>query len=271
MDLDIRPAIDADLPSLAAVARASGLSDIEGGADARYMTFLRTHGRLLVAHDDAIAAYAASVPVGDVTMLTDLFVRPDTRSSGVGGALLAELFRGAGDRMTHSSSDPRAVALYARNGMAPLMPLLYLSGTPDRVTRSLDVLPVGSAEAAAAEASITGVDRTATYAYWVARPDSSAIVVRDGTAVVAAGVIGGENDQHGLTHLAVVSNEYAVAAVTSAVAAQRRVVQIGLPGPHPALRPLLEAGFRIADTDTFMTSGPNPYSTGLAVGSPGLC
>jgi hypothetical protein len=27
-------------------------------------------------------------------------------------------------------------------------------------------------------------------------------------------------------------------------------------GPHPALRPLLDAGFRVVDRDQFMASGP---------------
>jgi hypothetical protein len=30
-----------------------------------------------------------------------------------------------------------------------------------------------------------------------------------------------------------------------------------LPGPHPALRPLLDAGARIRDRDTFMASQPD--------------
>jgi GNAT superfamily N-acetyltransferase len=280
VDLDIRPATRSDLPALASVARASGLSDIEGGADPRYITYLIEHGRLLVAVVQAdIIGYAGSVQVGATTMLTDLFVRPDVQSGGTGAVLLASLFAGAGDRMTHSSSDPRAVALYARAGMTPMFPILYLAGDPGRLTGvrsevaehrpSAAPAATDSTEAAATELTITGDDRATTYAYWVARPNSFAFVLGDR---LGAGVIGGEGDQFGVTHLCAGPDVDPIDAVVSAVAAvPGTMAHLSLPGPHPALRTLLDAGFRITDTDTFMTSGPNPYATGLAVGSPGLC
>jgi hypothetical protein len=37
------------------------------------------------------------------------------------------------------------------------------------------------------------------------------------------------------------------------------VLRLAVPGPHPALRPLLDAGFRIADFDTFASSAQTPF------------
>ncbi len=37
------------------------------------------------------------------------------------------------------------------------------------------------------------------------------------------------------------------------------VLRIGVPGPHPALAPLLEAGFRITDTDIFVCRGSGMF------------
>jgi hypothetical protein len=181
--------------------------------------------------------------------------------------------------MTHSSSDPRAVALYARAGMTPMFPILYLAGDPGRLTGvrsevaehrpSAAPAATDPTEAAATELTITGDDRATTYAYWVARPNSFAFVLGDR---LGAGVIGGEGDQFGVTHLCAGPDVDPIDAVVSAVAAvPGTMAHLSLPGPHPALRTLLDAGFRITDTDTFMTSGPNPYATGLAIGSPGLC
>jgi GNAT superfamily N-acetyltransferase len=274
----IRPATTSDLTELAAAARASGLSDIEGGADPRYVTHLIEHGRLLVAQGpDGIAGYAGSIAAGPAVMLTDLFIRPDVRSGGIGAGLLAQLFSGVGHRMTHSSKDPRAVALYARNGMAPLMPILYLRGNPGAINwpGPWRLVEVTAGTAAAADTAITGADRLPTYEYWTARPNSRAFCLLAADTPVAAGVLGGEGDEYGLTHLAVAPDVDAAQAVCTAVAAvpggPGQPVQFGLPGPHPALPHLLAAGFHIVDTDTFMTSGPNPYTSGLAIGSAGLC
>jgi hypothetical protein len=36
-------------------------------------------------------------------------------------------------------------------------------------------------------------------------------------------------------------------------------VRLAVPGPHPALRPLLDAGMRIADFDTFVSTAREPF------------
>ena len=45
-------------------------------------------------------------------------------------------------------------------------------------------------------------------------------------------------------------------ALAGAVAAAHGRVKLAIPGPHPALQPLLEAGLRIVDADTYMATEP---------------
>src|SRR5262249_6854785 len=58
---------------------------------------------------------------------TDLFVRPTEQSSDIGAALLHAALPDDGTRRcTYSSSDHRALALYARSGMRPRYPQFSL-------------------------------------------------------------------------------------------------------------------------------------------------
>jgi hypothetical protein len=47
-----------------------------------------------------------------------------------------------------------------------------------------------------------------------------------------------------------------VAALVSWAAERRPKLRVALPGPHPAFRMLLEAGFRVVDQDTFLSTDP---------------
>ena len=62
--------------------------------------------------------------------------------------LLATVLDGSEERYTFSSSDPRAMPIYARAGMRPRWPLLYLHGpAPEIAAESLEALAVEPAEA----------------------------------------------------------------------------------------------------------------------------
>jgi hypothetical protein len=57
--------------------------------------------------------------------------------------------------------------------------------------------------------------------------------------------------------------EDALACTLSAVrwaASRAAVLRIDVPGPHPALAPLLEGGFRIIDMDTFCLAGETMFA-----------
>ena len=86
-------------------------------------------GGLWVALDDgAVAGFAGVVRHGATAHLADLFIDRDRRGGGIGRALLDAALPRAGTRIIFASDDPRALPLYARAGVRPLAPLLYLEG-----------------------------------------------------------------------------------------------------------------------------------------------
>ena len=95
-------------------------------------------GRLVVAVDegagadgrDEVVGFAAALDHGRCVALSDLFVRPDQQSRGVGGALLDEVLPPGRPLVTMASADPRAVASYARRGLRPRWPAYYLAASP---------------------------------------------------------------------------------------------------------------------------------------------
>lgn len=241
----VRPAEDHDLPGITKVAIANdqGLC----GGDPRYVAHLRRHGRFLVAElAGEVVGYGATLAVGDVTMLCDLFVDPAWHGKRIGRSVLDAAFDGTRDRMTFSSQNPRALPLYVRYGMVPRWPLLYLTG-PAGPPASLRSRAVAGAEAAAVERGFTGVDRTAEYAFWTEVPGGTGIVVEAHGERVAAGAVSGRR----LSHLSVAPGADAGEAM---IAALPGVVGVAVPGPHPALGRLLAARWRIEDYDHHMST-----------------
>jgi len=126
MSTHVRDATEDDLPGIAEVSVAS---DTDSGTDVEYVRHLMHDGTVAVAiANGRPIGFAAALPVGGVTMLADLFVRPDAQSAGAGRRLLDHVFAGSTNRMTCASHDPRAIALYTRAGMTVRWAVLYLSG-----------------------------------------------------------------------------------------------------------------------------------------------
>jgi hypothetical protein len=209
-------------------------------------------------------------------MLCDLFVHPDAHGLGIGQAVLAELWRDEPRRMTFSSLHPHALPLYTRFGVDAWWPLLYLAG-PVAALRAPDGWSVsvsGPAEVAAAELGWTGVDRAADHRAWAARPHGfPASVLRDG-ALLAAGTAAGDGDEFGIVHLAIApgvtddSARDAVLTLLASLDAPDGRAMVCLPAPHPAVRPLLGAGWRVRDKDLYMASEPDLLDARRAVPSP---
>ncbi|RSD15530.1 GNAT family N-acetyltransferase [Amycolatopsis eburnea] len=269
----VRAAVLADLAGIARVAELSGLGRHETGADPDYVRHLLAHGRLAVAEaaTGEVLGYAATMTIGDRTMLTDAFVVPGAQGKGAGGALLDEVLVPGAPRMTFSSQDPRAIAAYSRRGLSATWPLLYLRGNPGTLAAPAGWFAEATTPARAAHAArrITGTDRTADYEYWSNRPDGGAFVLRAADDVVAAGCLGGGGDQYGLTHLRCAPEGDAGDAVVAAVASLRSPALVCLPATHPAVTRLLGAGFVITDFDLFMSTDP-AGAPDHGVFSPGL-
>jgi GNAT superfamily N-acetyltransferase len=259
--VEVRAARDGDLTAIAVIAVANG---DDAGADARYVSYLLCCGSVLVAElDGEVAGYGATRRTGGATMLCDLFVDPARHGAGVGGRLLDALFTEPGERFTFASKDPRALPLYVRHGMVPRWPLLYLRGRPAGTAAPRHRV-VPTAEACAAELELTGRDRTADYELWAGAPGGAGLLVLDGREVTAAGVIAPGH----LVHL-VSARDPAATLIAALAAFGGEPVRLCLPGPHPALRTLLDARWRIDDQDCHMSSSENLVSPGC-VPSPSL-
>jgi GNAT superfamily N-acetyltransferase len=294
--ITVRPARPGDFPAIAKVAVATGQDEEWAGSDPAYLAYLLEHGTLLVAgRDGAITGFGATRLIGDgpaaVSMLCDLFVDPGTHGRGCGRAILSRLWaKGtAPRRMTFSSLHAHALPLYTRFGLDAWWPLLYLTGdvaavrAPDGWTVALaPAVEEGAAGRAAAEAAVaevaaaeqrwTGVDRSADHRAWAARPHGQPVRAFRHGELAAAGTAAGDGAEYGLAHLATapdVPAGDAVLAVLASLKAPDGRARVCLPAPHPAVRPLFEAGWRHEDSDVFMASDPGLLDPRRAVPNPG--
>jgi len=273
----IRSAHATDLVAIAEIAIATGQLEDWSGRNPAYVEHLMRVGRVLVAEDAGrLTGFGAVQEIGTVRVLCDLFVDPAAHGTGIGRALLAELWRDAPRRMTFSSQHAHALPLYTSFGLDPWWPLLYLRGDAGALPFPAGWSTVGSTaeQVGALEHDWTGVDRTADHRAWAARPNGAAVIVlRDG-AVAAAGTAAGPWEDFCLVHLAVApeAGDVAAAAVIASLAGLAGpgpVTGVCLPGPHPAVRPLLAAGWRVQEFDLFMASEPGLLDPRRAVPSPG--
>ena len=279
----MRGAVPADLPQIAAVARATGQGEEWSGADPAYMAHLLAHGSVVVAVlAGSVIGFGATRQLGSgpaaVSMLCDLFVHPQVQGSGSGRAMLARLWPDHGRRMTFSSLHGHALPLYTSFGLDAWWPLLYLRGRVDAIAAPARwrAEPASAAELTAMELAWTGVDRSDDHHAWARRPGGAGLLARRGDQVLAAAAVGGAAGGYGLTHLALAPS----AGSADAAAAVRTVLacldpQDGqalacLPAPHPAVRMLLAAGWRIEDHDLFMATDPALLDPHRAVPSPAL-
>jgi hypothetical protein len=285
--IEIRDAVSADLPRIAAVALATGQDEEWGGADPAYMTHLLAQGRVVVGVlDGSVIGFGATRQVGSgpaaVSMLCDLFVSPRVHGTGCGRAMLARLWPGDGHdgrRMTFSSLHRNALPLYTGFGLDAWWPLLYLRGRADAMAA-----PAGwrseaadAAQVAALELAWTGADRSADHRAWAARPGGTGLLASRDGQVLAAATAGGAGSGYGLTRLALApaaaGADDAVGAVLTVLAALESAdgqVLACLPAPHPAVRVLLGAGWRIEEYDIFMATDPALIDPYRAVPSPAL-
>jgi GNAT superfamily N-acetyltransferase len=278
-----------DVPAIRRISLALGQAEEDSGSDAEYVQFLLATGTVMVAETasgSSVIAWGAVKQSRGRSMLTDLFVDPDHQARGVGAGLLRRLWPNGPQepaRFTFSSRHPAALPIYARAGLAPSWPLLYMSGDrrslagPDG-SAHLEVRQVDAGSAAAADMRLASAGRAdvadvadiaglaADYRWWGRGRLLSGLIVLDGARPVAAGVA----TRSGLAHLTCPDERNAAPAVIAALLAlDAPEVSLCLPGPHPAVRDLLEAGFRIDDYDISMST-PDVSLASTWVYSPGL-
>ncbi|HEY8323040.1 MAG: GNAT family N-acetyltransferase [Ktedonobacterales bacterium] len=282
----VRPATAADLPAVHAIwlhndaphetPQLPAPRDVLSG-----FVYEQEHGEMRVAEADAgrVIGFGGSVswsgPRGSLTYLADLFIAPDIQSHGVGQAILRALPLSAGGRCVHASTDPRAAALYIRTGMLPLWPNFWLVADVERhPALRLDALPGADVELTAAAADdaqlaawdvrVFGYVRSRDLAWQVATRDALPLWFRRRGATIGYGYIQRHCDESlsrpgawTLGPIGAETPENARDCVCAAVrwAAERApAVRLGVPAPHPALAPLIEAGCRIVYNETFLAS-----------------
>jgi GNAT superfamily N-acetyltransferase len=126
MGVDVRMADRSDLERIREVGARAGSRDV----DDSYLTFVAAEGRLVVAiADGTLVGYAGAVPVGAVTMISDLFVDPSAQRRGTGAMLAAAVVAGSRAVQTCSSQHPAASSVYSRLGLEVRDRLLYVRGT----------------------------------------------------------------------------------------------------------------------------------------------
>ncbi len=279
----MRTATAADLGAITAIAMATGQDEKWDEVYPAYIRHLLAHGTILVAErDGGVTGFGATLRIGSggqaVSMLTDLFVHPAAHGTGTGRAILAALWTDEPRRMTFSSLHAHALPLYTSFGVDAWWPLLYLRGDVRRLRMPAgwSVSPAQADRVGTLEREWTGVDRTADHVFWAGWPSGAPVVASADGQPAAAGTVGGPEPEYGVIHLALRADSGddaardAVIAVLAGLEPADGQAQVCLPGPHPAVRPLLSAGWRVAEFDLHMASDLGLLDPRRSVPSPAL-
>jgi GNAT superfamily N-acetyltransferase len=280
-EIRIRDAAAGDTEAIGRVAITTGQDEEWAGSDPAYVRHLLAHGRVVVAESrGAVTGFGATVRIGTgpaaTTMLCDLFVDPRSHGLGLGQAMLAVLWHDGTPRMTFSSLHAHAMPLYARFGLDAWWPLLYLSGDVAalRAPAGWAVTAAAAGDVAGLERRWTGIDRAADHQAWAARPGGQPVLAERDGQPLAAGTVAGAGTEYGLVHLALppacagAGARDAVLAVLADLDPPGGRARVCLPAPHPAVRPLLAAGWRNDDLDLYMATEPGLLDPRRAVPSP---
>ena len=281
----IRDATEADLAAVIEIAQATGQVEDWTTVFPEYVRHLIEHGRFLVGrHEHRVIGFGATRQIGAgptaVSMLTDLFVDPAAHGTGTGRAILDALWARQPRKMTFSSLHSNALPLYTSFGVDAWWPLLYLGGEVSRLRQPAgwSVERAGTADVAALELEWTGVDRTADHQMWAARPSGASIIASRNGEPTAAGTAGGAGAEYGINHLVVAGTGEtdaglaadAVIAALSFLDPSDGRAHVCLPAPHPAVRRLLAAGWKVSEFDLYMASEPGLIDPLSSVPSPDL-
>lgn len=280
MSTIIRPATIADL---AAVSDIYYRSEVEGHLDPPAphpfagLDHVLATGQMYVAEaDGALIGYASRIVRGQVAYLTDLFVVAERQSHHAGTALLRATMPPSDDLIhcTLSSTDARAQSLYIRAGMRPQWPNYWLRAhaaaiapLPDLGVRLTEAAPDDHA-LLEWDTTIGGRPRPEDFAFWLGAARAVPFWIERRRDRVGYAFIQRRADSslwypdaYTIGPVGGLTTDDALAGVLAAVTWARQraeVIRVSIPGPHPALAPLLAAGFEIVYVETYCASGEEP-------------
>ncbi|HEY2550700.1 MAG TPA: hypothetical protein VGI64_09005 [Streptosporangiaceae bacterium] len=287
----VRDATEADLDSVIRIGKAAGQVEDWTTVFPDYVRHLIAHGRFAVGVSGAgldeqrVTGFGGTMQIGAgpgaISMLTDLFVDPAVHGLGTGRAMLDVLWGGQQRKMTFSSLHSNALPLYSSFGVDAWWPLLYLGGERSRLELPAGwaVEEAGPGDVAALELAWTGIDRTADHQMWAARPGGMSLVASRHGRPSAAGSGGGTGTGYRLSHLVVAGTgendsadaaDAVIAVLSSSLNSPDSSVSVCLPAPHPAVRRLLAAGWKVSEFDLYMASEPGLIDPLSSVPSPAL-
>lgn len=285
MDTITRPATEHDLPRAATIWWVA-----EGGDPSRVTEtmeyvpavlphVLRTGIFRVAERDGELVGFGSSILRGDIRFLAQLFLLPGQQSAGIGHKLLREVMPRDGLRQaTIASPDFRAVALYTRYGMLPLWPVYGLAA-PVANLQQLASSGVTTAAATPGEPDLIRMDtqlngrhRPEDHRFWQEHKGGIPLwLERSGRRVGYAWLQVQQTSSDAALDcesvrvgpLGCLDPADAVECVLAAIREARQYgsrVTILVPAPHPALRPLLDLGFRISYFDTFHAGSNPPFA-----------
>jgi GNAT superfamily N-acetyltransferase len=290
--LVVRPASAGDLEALWSIRYADEVAGDpdppQPGPVPAYLRHVLATGRLLVAERDGKAVgFAGLVRRGETAFLTDLFVDPTRQSGAIGRTLLQAIPPDGGATLsTLSSTDPRALALYTRAGMRPRWPNVLLEAESAKlgqlVPAGIEIVEAEADDPAFVEwdAKASGRPRPQDVAFWLREEAGIPLWLRRAGEVIGYAIVrlGAGRLWHseavtiGPTGVRRVEDAAGcVVAVVDWARSRGSFLEIAVPGPHPALAPLLEARFRIVYVETFCAGDADGASIdpGRYVGSGG--
>jgi N-acetylglutamate synthase-like GNAT family acetyltransferase len=182
--MEIRPAVEADLPAAHAVFRRSieDLYERHRFEPPRppQEVFVRQHAHLLehdaerfwvAAAEGGLVGFSAALVRGDAWFLSGLFVSPEHQARGVGKELLARVWEG-GSELRHritivDAIQPVSIGLYSRAGLLPVTALMNLAGEPQAgQSYGLEAEPLDNVALAELDRAAYGFDRAPDHAFW---------------------------------------------------------------------------------------------------------
>lgn len=244
--VNLRPATEVDLPAIHRVWWATELASNPSEAVKNNPWFahvIRTGAMLVAELDGQLVGFAGCRRLGDTSVISDFFVDPAHQGTGIGTKLLESLLPPDRPVMTLASDDPKAVSVYTRFGMTPRWKCHYVAGEPTRFAPgSLEIGEIDSYPVPATDLPHLQIDLGCTFIEIGQAGSSGKAAVADGS--VESSWVAAEGGP--------------VEVLTSALAwmaargASKVEIQIG--EGHAAFAVLVDAGFTVRYSDTFMAS-----------------